>query len=1352
MSNQRLRARIRPAGLRALVILALLVAGLGLAAGNASAAVYTVTNLNDSGAGSLRAALANAVGAAGADVVVFAPALSGTITLSTPLPALNGANASGTEIRGETALDAVMGPDITLDGSGLGFDGIVISGDADTCRVRGLKIRGCRNGIVIVGAPDEVDRPDSTTIGGPAGRQRNVLASNGNGMYLTGYQPGTLVVNSQLVDNGQNGILITVESPDLGGAITIGGPGTLESNLISGNGLHGVFVRNTGSGKLTDIRIAYNWIGLDPTGLAAQPNAEDGVKIYSDPSGTGSVDLIHILGNRISGNGMSGVHLQEYNVTQVTLEDNWIGVDTTGTAAVPNGAHGVLIQRSSNNALNDDEGSNVISGNLLNGIRIESGSSNAFHTCLVGVDASGTAAVGNQRNGIAVVDSSETNQFTNCVVSGNAMNGIVLDGTAGSVQATQFTTCTVGMDSAGSDSLPNHLDGVLVQNDVYNSTFTSCLVSGNRGSGFRLSEGSRLSNILSCAIGTDLGGFTAMPNGSAAGTGGVRIEALSHHNYLASNTISAHGADGQFGVGILDGADDNTVIGNTIGSYLPGLGNDLGVIVTGASARDTVENNVIISNLDHGIWLGGTGNVIIGNRDVANAGSGVYVSGDGNRVGGLRSAGEGNVIGANLGWGIEAHDDTGGAAMSLTVEGNWVGVDTTGSPMGNAEGGVWLGENYRDCTVGAAVADGSTDGGNTITANGGGGSTPAGVRVGETGAGAFAPYGNRILCNSIYANVGGGIELDDLAPDYGNLDVAAPSVTSATESAIAGVTNLPASPVPVVQVFLDGGDEGGVFLGEATVSDTTWSFVPPGGIDLGMLVTATNTVDSLGTENTSEFSEPFAFEPASEPVFSAVSLPSLGGMGRAFAVLPGSSPLATTQTLIGGEIRAAGDTTARAAVWEGTSGSYTATVLPWTPGGTGRVNSLIPGDGISLNIAGGRSGAEPGGSLPAVWKQDSGGTWMPETLPGLDTDPRGEVNGLVQGTLDGLLRAAGWANVAGVPTAALWAWSQEGGWAGASLHFDIGLGSPSAATALAEEALSHALLAVGYATDAYGKLCGYLFVDTVAVAVPTPPTLVEARVNGLSPSLSEDELYMAGEGLNAAGDMRGAVWETPDLGMTWPTARELAPLPGYRHCRATSIGLQDNLHAIVGSSFDDLGNSEATIWLGTTSGLDTPGESWMPRPLIAHPPIAGVALVPTNLSVSGGMLAIAGWGSAPTVSASADTIPFLLTMVSSTEVPGVVSVLPAARLSLAVSPNPASNGAGMIFAARIPATARASLVVYDVGGRRVRQVTDGVFTAGVHQLAWDGRDERGGPAAPGIYFAVLRSGKERDVAKLAVVR
>jgi hypothetical protein len=71
----------------------------------------------------------------------------------------------------------------------------------------------------------------------------------------------------------------------------------------------------------------------------------------------------------------------------------------------------------------------------------------------------------------------------------------------------------------------------------------------------------------------------------------------------------------------------------------------------------------------------------------------------------------------------------------------------------------------------------------------------------------------------------------------------------------------------------------------------------------------------------------------------------------------------------------------------------------------------------------------------------------------------------------------------------------------------------------------------------------------------------------------------------------------------------------------------------------------------------------------------------------------------------------------------------AARL---VCTNPVRGAAAATLALGIPQ--RISVAIYDARGRRIREVADGLFPAGLSALSWDGRDERGRAAAPGVYF------------------
>ncbi|MFN8445322.1 MAG: choice-of-anchor Q domain-containing protein [Caldilineaceae bacterium] len=92
------------------------------------AATITVTNLNDSGSGSLRAAITSANSGAGADTINFQSGLSGTINLSSSLPA----------ITGDTTITGPGATTLTINGGN--FQIFVITGG--TFQMSGLRVTG----------------------------------------------------------------------------------------------------------------------------------------------------------------------------------------------------------------------------------------------------------------------------------------------------------------------------------------------------------------------------------------------------------------------------------------------------------------------------------------------------------------------------------------------------------------------------------------------------------------------------------------------------------------------------------------------------------------------------------------------------------------------------------------------------------------------------------------------------------------------------------------------------------------------------------------------------------------------------------------------------------------------------------------------------------------------------------------------------------------------------------------------------------------------------------------------------------------------------------------------------------
>jgi len=91
--------------------------------------------------------------------------------------------------------------------------------------------------------------------------------------------------------------------------------------------------------------------------------------------------------------------------------------------------------------------------------------------------------------------------------------------------------------------------------------------------------------------------------------------------------------------------------------------------------------------------------------------------------------------------------------------------------------------------------------------------------------------------------------------------------------------------------------------------------------------------------------------------------------------------------------------------------------------------------------------------------------------------------------------------------------------------------------------------------------------------------------------------------------------------------------------------------------------------------------------------------------------------------------------------------VPRASLSVAVRPNPFSQTAAILFAA--PEAAQARLTIHDSGGRLVRTLEAGsAASSGAGCVVWDGLDQGGRRALPGIYWARLRAGSGSTSVKI----
>ena len=908
------------------------LAGLSLIwAAEAKAATFVVTNANDRGQGSLRAAIDQANVAPGADVIDFAIG-SGprTITPLRPLPA----------VTGPVVIDATTQPGfsgtplIKLDGSHVrSHPGLVIR--ANSSAVLGLEIIGWLNGIVIV-------RSRNSVIGGPRPGDGNVISGNhrnGVDIYgvgatfnlVEGNDIGTAAGGMRPLGNRLEGVAIHRGAADN----TIGGPLPADRNVISGNHDDGIDIFSAGAvGNV----IVGNYIGTDATGSHALGNHNAGVAIY-----VGGVDN-RIGGPRpgdrnvISANRQDGIDISDRHTRRNLVEGDYIGTDQTGTRPLGNRSAGVALYHGTVDNMIGGAGPgdrNLISANREDGVDMnERGTrGNAVQGNYIGTDVTGRRALSNRFEGVNIYGGPAGNTIGGSrpgdvnVISGNRQDGVDINERDTRRNAVQGNY--IGTDMTGTRGLANRSEGV----DIYGGATDNTLggpthgdrnvISGNGNTGVNIfGGGTRGNRVQGNYLGTDVAGTHALSN---------RFEGVYIHGQASDNTIGGSrpsdrnviSGNHDDGIDISDKRTRrNFVQGNYLGTDVGGarpLGNRVnGVDVYAGAVDNTIggprrgDRNVISANGDQGVDIFGKGtrdNRVQGNyigadttgrHALGNHFEGLFVFGGatGNTIGGPRR-GDRNVISANRVDGVDIADR---GTRRNTVEGNYIGTDTTGEQaLGNHSEGLYIFRHASDNVIGGprttdrnvisanhvigvdilgADSDGNRIEGNFIGTDASGrralgnrfegvlifagardniiGGTHSGARNLIANSARFGveirgstTVGDAILGNSLFANGLRGIALRFRA----NRHAAAPKISRVSvrgrSTRVSGTVTRPG--VHVIEVFANPGcanPEGKRLLGSVTTSGSRWSVTVPTSSS-GTSVTATST-DIHG--DTSEFS------------------------------------------------------------------------------------------------------------------------------------------------------------------------------------------------------------------------------------------------------------------------------------------------------------------------------------------------------------------------------------------------------------------------------------------------------------------------------------------------------------------
>ncbi len=721
-----------------------------------------MSNINDSGAGSLRQAIldANGNGSGVTDTISFSIG-TGAVTIqpTSALPTIT----TPVVIDGTTQPGFASAPIVELDGSSAGASITGLDVTAGSSTIRGLVInRFTGNGIRLATAGNNLvagnyigtdtagtsarangqvgiainNSSNNNTIGGLLTADRNLIAGNSShGISIASSASGTLIRGNWIglsgtgtlsLSNGGSGIVIN------GPSNTVGGTLTGARNVISGNTNFGVQI--SGAAAQNNL-LQGNWIGLNATGSAAVPNTIDGVRLESSATNNLVGGTASGAGNVVSGNGARGLNFASANNV---AEGNFIGTDPTGLTAIGNASQGIRIFATSNVRIGGSSTAarNLISGNGQNGIMLDGGSSNSVVLGnYIGTNVTGNAAIPNSASGVRVIGPGNTVggllAAERNLISGNNGEGVIFQTAA--AQTSVAVGNWIGLNVSGTAALANTGSGVRISGSSGirvggSTTAERNVIAGNSFNGVTIDGGSSNSVVLGNYIGTNISGNAAIPNLAA----GVRMTGPSNTvgGTLASerNVISGNAGNGV----LIDTttAVNNVVIGNWIGltsDGLSALGNaNEGVRITNASrarvgGSSPAERNVISGNSRSGVIIdtGASNSAVLGNyigtnasgtASVANLAFGVRITGPQNTVGGLLAA-ESNLISGNQSAGVVLEQAT---ATENVVMGNWIGLNAAGSAaLPNRTQGVWINTLATNNTVGGTVSGA----GNVISGN-----------------------------------------------------------------------------------------------------------------------------------------------------------------------------------------------------------------------------------------------------------------------------------------------------------------------------------------------------------------------------------------------------------------------------------------------------------------------------------------------------------------------------------------------------------------------------------------------------------------------------------------------------------
>jgi hypothetical protein len=427
--------------------------------------------------------------------------------------------------------------------------------------------------------------------------------------------PGTMIDGTVVNTDPLSGVTNT-----LGPKIVISGGGLVVTSSAPGAFIRGLAIIMAPGNGITinsnNNQILMNNIGLDCDTMTAVPNA--GIGIVLSGASTTQVTSNFIAANGMGGVQVNGISLSLPLPQNNVFDRNTIGLSSNGLAR-PNIGDGIRVQaaatgntiRNSTISANTGAGINV-SDNITSNTIITNNRIGTDPAGIAIMDLMG-APLGNMTGiSLSTMGNSKFNMVSQNVISGNLMNGLMMSSGDTQAQFSVVTSNKIGVNVSGSVQLPNGANGITITGSANQNTIGGQVatlknqIAGNTGFGLQIGAGMGLANpnnnlisnndIGANNLGTGAPFDPATPNAPQPRSnkmGGVLIDGAAFANTLAANNIAFNG--------------------DAVGTMSGGIGH----MSTGNFNKFTANN--IFLNPPDGPAIVPQINVVTGNQGITNA-------------------------------------------------------------------------------------------------------------------------------------------------------------------------------------------------------------------------------------------------------------------------------------------------------------------------------------------------------------------------------------------------------------------------------------------------------------------------------------------------------------------------------------------------------------------------------------------------------------------------------------------------------------------------------------------------------------------------------------------------------------